>query len=750
MSVAGAARLADVVAELARRSDTELVGLLRDRPDLPVPTPAHLSALAARAVSRPSVERALLGLDQHTLEVAEAVCALSAFGPVAVTRLGPAMGAHDPEHLRLVEEAYADLTRLLLVVDGRPVGALQEALGPYPARLGPPAAELETSRDPVLTRERLAEVMADAPPAAHRVLEALVAGPPVGVTSGTDPSGGTRWLLDRGVLQPLGTHQVVLPLETGLAAREGRTHPEPHPHPPSVAAPTRPAPVVAAESSRAAEEVVRLVGLVLRQWSLEPAPALRSGGLGVRELRRLATGLEVTAEHAATVVELAAMAGLVAPDDDGERPVFVPTAAAADWSEDELADRWTVLVEGWARSPRMPWLVGTRDERGTLRAALGPGLERGWAARLRRRCLAVLADLAPGTAPAAADVHAALHWQAPRATPPESSVAAVLAEAELLGITGAGALGSAGRALAVGAAPPEVAAALAADLPEPVDEILVQGDLTAVVPGRPTRELAGLLEQVSDVESRGAALTVRFTAESVRRALDAGHEAGALLKRLAAVSRTPLPQALEYLVTDAARRHGRLRVGGAAGYVRTPDEATTRALLADPRLAGLGLRELAPTVLVSVAPPGELLDALRASGAAPVLEGPAGAAVEARAPLRRTLRTAERVRRAGEVTVQGPDDAALERLVARMRAGQDRLDQRSDLPATDPVHTVAALREAASAGSPVRVVVVGASGRPEQRRVRPLSVEGGRVRMLDLDREAELVVAVHRINAVGD
>ena len=76
--------------------------------------------------------------------------------------------------------------------------------------------------------------------------------------------------------------------------------------------------------------------------------------------------------------------------------------------------------------------------------------------------------------------------------------------------------------------------------------------------------------------------------------------------------------------------------------------------------------------------------------------------------------------------------------------------QRADLPATDPVHTVAALREAASTGSPVRVVVVGASGRPEQRRVRPLSVEGGRVRMLDLDREAELVVAVHRINAVGE
>src|SRR5690606_39621448 len=96
------------------------------------------------------------------------------------------------------------------------------------------------------------------------------------------------------------------------------------------------------------------------------------------------------------------------------------------------ADRWTVRVEGWVPPPRMPWLVGARDERGPLRAALGPGLERAWAARLRRRPLAALADLPAGTAPTAADLHAVLHWHAPRATPPETSVAAVLAEAELL------------------------------------------------------------------------------------------------------------------------------------------------------------------------------------------------------------------------------------------------------------------------------------------------------------------------------
>lgn len=743
----GTARLSDVVAELARRPDADVVALLRARPDLPVPPPTTLTALAARACSRPSVERVLAGLDQHVLEVAEAVCALGGLGPVTASALRDATGAKGRAAAAHVDAAYDRLTSLLLVVGGLPVLALHEALGPYPARLGPPLASLDAVHAPVTTPESLEAVLAAAPPAARRVLDALVGGTPVGVTSG-EPAGPTRWLLDHGVLQRLGPTQVVLPLETGLAARGGRTHPEPHPHPPQPEAPTRPAAVVAAESTRAAEELVRLVGVVVRQWAQEPAPALRSGGLGVRELRRLAAELGTTPEQAAEIVEIAGMAGLLAPDDDGERAVLAPSTAAADWAEDEVAGRWVALAEGWLASTRMPWLVGTRDDRGTLRAALGPGLERGWVARLRRRVLAVLASLPAGSAPSAGDVHAVLRWQAPRATPPEASVAAVLAEAELLGLTGAGALGSAGRALSAGAEPDEVAAALAADLPEPVGEILVQGDLTAVVPGRPTRELAELLDQVAEVESRGAALTVRFTAESVRRALDAGVEAEALLERLAAVSRTPLPQALEYLVGDAARRHGRLRVGGAGSYLRTPDEATTRTLLADPRLATLGLREIAPTVLVSRALPGELLETLRRTGAAPVLDGPA--VVTGRAAAGRSVRTAPRVRRAGEVQVQGPDEEALGRLVSRMRAGQERADERDDLPATDPVHTVAALREAASAGGAVRVVLIGASGKPERRRVRPVSVEGGRVRMVDLDREAELVVAVHRISAVAD
>ena len=63
---------------------------------------------------------------------------------------------------------------------------------------------------------------------------------------------------------------------------------------------------------------------------------------------------------------------------------------------------------------------------------------------------------------------------------------AVLREAEWLGVTGRGGLSSAGRALVAGEDVEAVAATMAGQLPEPVDHVLVQADLTASRPARST------------------------------------------------------------------------------------------------------------------------------------------------------------------------------------------------------------------------------------------------------------------------
>jgi hypothetical protein len=88
-----------------------------------------------------------------------------------------------------------------------------------------------------------------------------------------------------------------------------------------------------------------------------------------------------------------------------------------------------------------------------------------------------------------------------------------------------------------------------------VDHVLVQADLTAIAPGPLTPEAARDLGALADVESRGGATVYRFSPESLTRARGLGWTSEDMLATLNERSRTPVPQALEYLVRDLDR-HG--------------------------------------------------------------------------------------------------------------------------------------------------------------------------------------------------
>ena len=120
-------------------------------------------------------------------------------------------------------------------------------------------------------------------------------------------------------------------------------------------------------------------------------------------------------------------------------------------------------------------------------------------------------------------------------------------------------------------------------LPEPVDHVLIQADLTAVAPGPLESSLARRLQLVADVESRGGATVYRFTSGSVRRALDVGWSAVEVHEFVSTVSRTPVPQPLTYLVDDTARTFGNIRVGHAEAFLRADDETALSELLHHPR-----------------------------------------------------------------------------------------------------------------------------------------------------------------------
>lgn len=77
---------------------------------------------------------------------------------------------------------------------------------------------------------------------------------------------------------------------------------------------------------------------------------------------------------------------------------------------------------------------------------------------------------------------------------------------------------------------------------------------------------------------------------------------------------------LSYLIADTARGHGRVRIAPASCVLHGDEPAFLAELTAHRRLAKLGLRQLAPTVLISRSPLDTTLAALRAEGYAPVAE----------------------------------------------------------------------------------------------------------------------------------
>lgn len=754
---ASARSLAD---DIRGRSDEQLTALVLARPDLARPAPSDLTSLAARAGTRASVQRAIEGLDLGHLQVLEAVVVA-----------GDGAGSGSADELLGGLDVRAQLQRLwdLGLVWRAPEGlyavrTAPEVLGAHPAGLGPSSVELGAR--PVPPGE-IRSLVAEAPESARGVLDRLTWGPPVGVVNRDAPgSEGVRWLLDQRLLHVVtptvaerargeSETRVLLPREIALLLRGGRLHESVALTAPDAETTDLGVERVDAAAGGEVSDLLALVEEAIELWGPAPPRVLRTGGLAVRDLRRLAESLDVDATRAAWLVETMYGAGLVA--DDGEVvPVWAPTPVADDWLLEPPGARWTRLAAAWLTSTRAAHLVGARLPGSSSPAnALSPDLHWPPVRAMRTDVLAELAGVGPGQVPTAESLLGRLRWRRPLRNPARlaDTMTAVLREAEWLGVTGRGGLSTAGRALAAGEETDRVGAAMALQLPEPVDHVLVQADLTAIAPGPLHGDLAQLMRLTADIESRGGATVHRFTPTSVRRALDAGWTADELLEALRGASRTGLPQPLEYLVRDVARRHGQTRVGGATAYIRSDDESVLESLLVERSLGALRLRRIAPTVLVAfAADPETLLEMMREAGYSPVQERPDGSVVVSVAARRRAS-----VRRANSpprtLTV---DVGYASSLVRGLRAAEeaartgDGQDRRPALAPTEPAVTVAALRDAAAEHQGVWIGYADMTGRTDRYLFYPTRVEGGRAWGRVADSTTERGFSVYRITGVAE
>lgn len=537
---------------------------------------------------------------------------------------------------------------------------------------------------------------------------------------------------------------------TGVTGRLGQVTPGVVPDAPPVLTSERDPALVDRIGAGAAFETARRIELLLDQWSTRPPAVLRSGGLGIRELRSAAATLHADEPVTALLVEVAAGAGLLASGlADGES-VWLPTDAYDEWLALPIERRWTQVVGAWLDGSRVPGLVGTKDEgSGRTRNALAPELVSAHAAETRRATLGILAALPPGRALASgtgtASVVARLGWERPRRPLSRGELAVwTLREAAVLGVTGLDSLTGPGRLLLAG----DLAAAatlVAPALPDPVDQVLIQADLTAVAPGPLVADRAAALHLLADVESRGGATVYRFTRDSVRRGFDAGWTAAEVHDFLSRVSRTAVPQPLAYLVDDVERSFGTMRIGQAESYLRSDDETALTELMHLPQATSWSLRRIAPTVVVSPTPLDVLLPRLRELGLAPAIEAPDGSirvarpvSLRARTPRERRPPAADEAREA----------ARLRAVVATVRAGDRAADDRAVDAPSSPGEVLALLRNAVESRLPVVIGYVDRYGTSGERAVDPVSVEAGTLTAFDRASEDTRTFPLSRITGV--
>jgi hypothetical protein len=768
----------------------DLVRLLEARPDLATPTPQDSAQLASRAGTRASVLRAVDRLNALELAVLDAAVVLG--GTVSVADL--------QQHVNASPGAVKEATDTLLATallwgtpeEMRTLSVLGEIVGTTVSGLGPSAEALLASYGPsritLLAKDlgitpsgerhtdiaRIAEhlsrqanvdeLLGEVDQQARAILDRLDRDSTEGTVESTerpvtraDAQSPVDQLLARGLLVARDRRHVAVPREVGVCLRGGRTTRARVDAPPELATSSRDQALVDRAAAGAAFELVRHVELLLEHWGTSPPTALRGGGLGIRELRAAADLLHVDEPVAALHIEVASAAGLIAVGHTDDMPAaWLPTDAFDIWNAGSVADRWGRLALAWLENPRLTGLVGGRDANRKPVNALVPDLERAWLPETRRMALQQLTDLGENEVLAAGTGTASLvermRWLRPRRPAQRSeAVGWVVEEAGVLGVTGLGGLSGHGRALVTADDPRhEAPAALEPLLPEPVDHVLLQADLTAVAPGPLEQELAHQLATMADIESRGGATVYRFTAASIRRAFDSGWSAGEIHEFIAASSRTPVPQPLVYLVDDVSRKFGTVRVGAAESFLRSDDEAALAELVHNSKAASLRLRRIAPTVVISDVPLDVLLPRLRELGTAPVVEAPDGTVRLARKDAHRA-RSPKHRPPVAEARLQARVAATVNAIRAGDRAAANRPSNEDSARVVrgGPMSTMAALRESVEARRTVWIGYVDNHGSTVERVVDPVTVEGGWLTAYDHRSDDVRSFAIHRITAVA-
>jgi hypothetical protein len=640
--------------------------------------------------------RALDSLNLWHYQIVEAACAISdSFKKSELVAVTSSETTFAIEHLWQLGLIYKDgdkfrtPTNLKLLIGDEPVG-----LGPiYPGKVD--LGKLK-----------------DVPKTSEAVLAKLTWGPPRGqITDIKKPGTAIGWLLENNILIPMDSHTVALPREFGIKLRGGKVHKELNIKAPDLTGKKIAQKQIDLAAIANISTVLRWCEELLHNLSDEPPTALRTGGIGIRDLKRIAEHIGVDEACAGFIAELCYLGGLLVIDPDDQ---ILPTSAFDLWLTKDPEERWYALTVLWLESSRVAGLIGKTTDKNI--APLGPELDRAGVGLIKQTTLKVLLAN-PEITPEISSLQVIVKWFNPQRAN-NDFIQWNIREAEWLGITGQGALSTYGKNLITS----EEILGIEAALPKPVDHILIQADNSAVAPGPLTAELAAEMGTLADIESRGGATVYRFSESSIRRGLDHGKTGDQIKTFLTKISKTPMPQPLDYLIADIAKRHGRLRVGQAHSYIRCEDEGIVQQILHDKKCEHLRLRKIAPTVLVSEFELTEVISELREFGYLPAAEN-AGGVLLSQPNLRRAKSRPKPPRIISDFTA--PKEAVVLSAVKAVKTGDRSRKVQPIVPGTSANETLSLLNQYIEEQSSLMIAYADTNGGVTNRIIQPVSISLG-------------------------
>lgn len=675
---------------LASLDDSALESILNQRPDAAFPLPPGIASLATRLLLRASIAQALTSCTAAELAALEALVVAGAeFNPVGLDSL--------PQHA--TPELVESLSAKALVYTPEPGNQVRVPLEVMPALPGDWSLLDTTTFTPDDVR--------DLPSDQRAILETLLTGGGVGATKDAapdaDPSRPVPQLIAAGMLHRIDTQTVRMPRSV-RAALSGHT---------AAAIPLTPSGRLADEPRTGVEDesvnhagaaagldVVRAMTRLGEELGHHPIALLKDKTVGIRPLGALAKQIDLSAEETARLIGLgfhARLLGRGEPKGGPEGNFLAPTELFYAWHDQPLGERWHVLIETWLSSPWATWESARGLDPDTAHERLP--LQRRQVIDVYRRATVALSE---------EDFWEDLRFSHPifASRTRTETIDQLRHEAQWLGVVAMGR--ASGVASDAGCAP--------ALTPPTVDKFISQADMTILAPGPLTPELQRLVDMVADLESPGLASVYRVTDASIRRGMDGGLSGQEIHDFFREHNMGDVPQTIDFLIDDVARRHGTLRSGPALAYVRSDDES----LIAQAAASVTELRLLAPTVAIATVPVARVLEALRAAGFAPAAEDEHGVSIDAR-PQPAVLPT-PRAKAPREPAVTANRVSAA---VAAVRAADGHEEANSPTAASEP--DLDLLHSAARSGRTVAIGYADKNGSLKEVTAVPLSVAGGQV-----------------------